>query len=165
LSRSERPVGPELPLRGSGEFQGYAWKFHGSIKPDGAYTYASFWDLVEQTGGYGGGGAGALPFQAVGEKELRHIGMTGALHSGEGLRAPGKRAMPGAIDGVVSKDVDKVLIHMSDGTTADALLFETGDPSTRFFFLPYGSGLKSTSIVALGIDGNELDRFERRDER
>jgi len=149
------PVGPHLPLRASGTFEGHSWEFRASIEDDAAHTYFEVRDPFGSGGG--GGGVGALPFQNVGGKVLGHIGTTGW---GSGDESSGS---PQLIDGVISATTATVRIHFGDGSAEEALVVDSGQPQFKFFVLPFGTGRRWRSIVALDVSGKELDRTVSRD--
>jgi hypothetical protein len=160
MNSSERHprVGPFLTQRGTGEFKGYEWTFHGNIKPDGVYTYLSIDDAQGRTGGMGGGGIGDPGSDVLSDRTRGHIASTGQLDSAQGLAEPGERRAPNAVDGVVTGPVSRVVVELSDGSSAEATMLSSGVENVQFFVLVHPSGLKASSIIAFDSAGHEQDR-------
>ena len=156
---NRRPVGPDLPLRASGEFLGYRWAYHGEIRGDAVLDWIS---MSGPDGGGGSGGSGALPFADLGWHVLGPIGSTGWSHQGSSpWWSFRKRYRPGHLNGVVSRSVASVCVEFKAQSTAEAMLIDSGHPEFQFFFLPLPPRTRWTSIVARRADGSECDRFAR----
>jgi hypothetical protein len=129
------------PVLAEGECAGWRWRFRGSIR--GADALKSFSAQAEEGGG-GSGGKGALPFATVGDRTLGHIGSWGSAGPAwvRGPRSRGPRSGPRHVDGVVSLDVRRVIVHTSGGP-CDA-------PASHV----------PTSVSALDDRGRELEHSE-----
>jgi hypothetical protein len=160
-------AGQNLTLRASGKFLGNTWEFRGDIIGDSAHEWISF--MGPDYYAAGGSSGDPLPFADIGWKRFGHIGSYG--WSGCLLRRWFRLIRePGSINGVVSKDVAKVLIFFKNGISEEALMIESGHPDVQFFFLPYNPTdvqffflpyhpkAEWTELVALDAQGRELDR-------
>lgn len=154
------PIGPQLPLRASGEFLGHRWAYHAEILAD------SVTDWISISGPNGesasGGGGGALPFADLGWRVLGPIGSTGWLQHGSSpwWRFRNDERL-GYINGVVSRSAASVRVEIAKQSTVDAMLIDSGHPDVLLFFLPLPPRTQWTSIVALNADGSECDRLVR----
>jgi hypothetical protein len=150
--------GHKLPLRAQGEFGGYTWQFRGDIAGDSAHEWVS---VSGTHGGSGGGGSGALPFADLGWKVLGHIGSFGCSSGGWSRKGFMRRAHhPGTVTGVVSAHISKVVVRFKDGEKIEARLLDSGRDGVHFFFVIHKAKAQWVEIVALGDQGQELDRVQ-----
>lgn len=143
-----------LPIRASGTFGEFEWEFRGDIHNSEARTWVAYRN--ELGAGGGGGGVGALPLQDIGWTTTGHIGTMGWSRGSSGRRR--RPAVPSFLSGVISNAVASVMIHLSDGTTGNASLLDSGNPWIKFFLLPCDGGVEWREVVALNAAGEPLDR-------